>query len=171
MLMNPELVKGDLNPRSITTFFNAISSLTSFEKSLPMIQMIGEGSVGTEFSTMFTLFINNKLDNLLSPKDILLSSDWKETEQRLHSSIYEGDHYRADIASLMATRISNFSVFYASKNPRGDKVIDRIKSIIKSENLFALDLHYIIVKTLINGNKTKFQKLLLDQEIVQIAVK
>ena len=27
--------------------------------------MIGEGSVGREFTTMFTMFINNKLDKLM----------------------------------------------------------------------------------------------------------
>jgi hypothetical protein len=33
--------------------------------------MVGEGSVGLEFSTLFTMFINNKLDKIISPKDIL----------------------------------------------------------------------------------------------------
>ena len=34
--------------------------------------MIGEGSVGNEFASMFTTFINNKLDKLVTPKDIVL---------------------------------------------------------------------------------------------------
>ena len=33
--------------------------------------MIGEGSVGDAFASMFTTFINNKLDKLVTPKDLL----------------------------------------------------------------------------------------------------
>jgi len=33
--------------------------------------MIGEGSVGPEFTTMFTMFINNKLDKIISPDTIM----------------------------------------------------------------------------------------------------
>lgn len=171
LLMNPELVKGDINPRSITTFFNSISSIKSFESELPLIQMIGEGSVGLEFSTLFTTFINNKLDEMVSPKEIITSSDWDKIEDKLRRSMFDGDHYRADISSLMATRIANFTSVYAQTNPITDKIVDRIKQVIKAENLFALDLHYFIIRNIIHSNKTKFQKLLLDSEIVKLAVK
>ena len=171
LLMNPELVRGDINPRSITTFFNSISSIKVFEEQLPLIQMIGEGSVGAEFSTLFTTFINNKLDAMVSPKEILTGADWDPIETKLKASMYDGTHYRADIASLMATRISNYSVVYAESNPVSDKILDRIKDIIKAEGLFALDLHYFMIKNIISGNKTKFQKMLLDKDIVKLAVK
>ena len=36
--------------------------IEKFDKELPLIQMIGEGSVGTDFASMFTTFINNKLE-------------------------------------------------------------------------------------------------------------
>ena len=72
LLLNPELVSQETNARSIATFFNAISSFSNFEDNLAMIQMIGEGSVGDEFASMFTMFINNKLDKLPTPKYILL---------------------------------------------------------------------------------------------------
>lgn len=170
LLMHPELVKGDINPRSITTFFNSISSIGTFENQLPLIQMIGEGSVGIEFSTLFTTFINNKLDALISPKEIITSPDWKTVELKLKSVIYEGEHYRSDISSLLATRIVNYSLVYAESNPITDKITDRIKDIIKSEGLFALDLHYFMIKNIINGNKVKFQKILLDKEIVKLAI-
>jgi hypothetical protein len=58
VLMHSEIVTPKVNPRSITTFFNCISSFTSFEDNLPMVQMIGEGSVGPETATLFTTFIH-----------------------------------------------------------------------------------------------------------------
>jgi len=45
LLMHPELVTQETNARSISTFFNAISSFEKFDENLPLIQMIGEGSV------------------------------------------------------------------------------------------------------------------------------
>ena len=77
LLMHPELVTQETNARSISTFFNAISSFENFDKNLSLIQMIGEGSVGEEFASMFTVFINNKLDKLVTPKDLLTHEDEK----------------------------------------------------------------------------------------------
>jgi len=42
LLMNPEVISKDVNPRSITTFFNAISSIPNFEDHLCLIQMLCE---------------------------------------------------------------------------------------------------------------------------------
>ena len=170
LLMNPELVSGDINPRSITTFFNSISSIKSFEDNLRIIQMIGEGSVGEEFTSMFTTFIANKLDILISPHDMLLDANWDSVETKLHNSMNDSSGYRADIASLMATRFSNYAVVHSNGNSINDKILDRIKNIMKSDKLFNLDLHYVIIKTIISGNRTKFQKLLLDPEIVKLTV-
>ena len=71
MLLHPELVTTEINSRSVSMFFNSISSIKIFDNQLPLIQMIGEGSVGPEFSSMFTMFINNKLDKMISPQNII----------------------------------------------------------------------------------------------------
>ena len=83
LLLHPELVTQETNARSITTFFNAISSFDSFEDNLSMIQMIGEGSVGDAFASMFTTFINNKLDKLVTPKDLLTHENVIEQKKLL----------------------------------------------------------------------------------------
>ena len=101
--MHPELVTQETNARSISTFFNSISSIKSFEDQLPLIQMIGEGSVGNEFASMFTTFINNKLDKLVTPREIVLGKA-EQVLPQLSECIGSGDSYRADIASLLATQ-------------------------------------------------------------------
>lgn len=172
VLMHPEIIENGVNPRSITTFFNSISSLTNFDgDNLALVQMIGEGSVGQEVSILFTSWIANKLDKIISPEEILISSNSETVISKIKSLIYDGTNYRADIASLLSTRIVNYSVYYAKDNKIDDKIIDRLKNIIKQEDLFALDNQYVIIKGLIAGNKTKFQKLLLDPEITKVAVK
>ena len=171
MLMHPELVTNKINARSITNFFNSISSLENFDKSLPLIQMIGEGSVGPEFSSLFTMFINNKMDKMLSPKDILLHESEAYIIGELRNTIGRDANYRADIASIMATRIINFSISYAEKNPISQKEIDRLIRLSTDEDTFTNDIKYHIVKRVINGNKQKFQKMLTNPEVVKMATK
>ena len=170
MLLHPELTEKRANARSFTTFFNSISSLDSFEDSLPIIQMIGEGSVGGEFATMFTMFINNKLDKLVTPKDVLTNNSWEYIKGQLKSAIGEGNTYRADIASLMTTRIINYAVHYSNNNTVTQPMIDRVTNLI-TDDVFSNDLKYYIVKGILNGNKQKWTKLMLNPEVIKMTVK
>jgi len=170
MLLHPELTEKRANARSFTTFFNSISSLDSFEESLPIIQMIGEGSVGGEFATMFTMFINNKLDKLVTPKDVLNNNSWEYIKGQLKSCIGEGNSYRADIASLMTTRIINYAVHYSNNNTVTQPLIDRVTNLI-TDDIFSNDLKYYIVKGILNGNKQKWSKLMLNPEVIKMTVK
>ena len=170
MLLHPELTEKRANARSFTTFFNSISSLDSFEDSLPIIQMIGEGSVGGEFATMFTMFINNKLDKLVTPKDVLNNNSWEYIKGQLKSCIGEGNSYRADIASLMTTRIINYAVHYSNNNTVTQPLIDRVTNLI-TDDIFSNDLKYYIVKGILNGNKQKWSKLMLNPEVIKMTVK
>ena len=166
VLLNPEIVTPECNPRSLVTFFNAISSFGSFEKHLPMIQMLGEGSVGPYVATLFTTFINNKLDELVTPKEIFTGSDEKVVGDKLKASIREKDgNYRADIASVLLTRLINYALLYAEVNPIEPKHINRLIYLINEPEIFTDDLKYHLVKKIINGNKTKFQKLLINPEV------
>src|SRR5210317_1587884 len=116
LLLHPELVTQETNARSITTFFNSISSFEKFEDNLSLVQMIGEGSVGDAFASMFTTFINNKLDKLVTPKDLLTHDNEQYILGELTGCIGKDDNYRADIASTLATRLGNFSVVYSKEN-------------------------------------------------------
>ena len=170
LLLHPELVTQETNARSITTFFNSISSFESFEDNLSMIQMIGEGSVGDAFASMFTTFINNKLDKLVTPKDLLTHDGEQYIFNELRSCIGKDDTYRADIASTLATRLVNYAVVYSQDNTINQKVTDRLKALC-TKDYFTNDLKYLIVRTIFNGNKKKFNKLMMIPEIVQMTMK
>jgi hypothetical protein len=170
ILKHPEIVTEATNPRAITTFFNAISSFEKFEEQLPMIQMIGEGSVGPDMTSLFTLFINNKLDQLMSPKDIILHDNEDYIVGALKTTVGRGDDYRADIASIMSTRIINFALAHFKSNPMKAEVIKRLEKLVVDE-IFAIDLKYMIVRNLINGNKQKFQKLMLNDKVMEYTIR
>jgi len=170
LLLHPELVTQETNARSITTFFNAISSFESFEDNLSLIQMIGEGSVGDAFASMFTTFINNKLDKLVTPKDLLTHDNEQYILGELRSCVGKDDNYRADIASTLATRLANYSVVYSKENKIDQKITDRLISLC-TKDYFTDDLKYLVVRTIFNGNKQKFNKMMMNPEIIKMTVK
>ena len=168
LLMHPELVTQESNARSISTFFNSISSIKTFEDQLPLIQMIGEGSVGNEFASMFTTFINNKLDKLVTPREIVTGD--VEVLAQLRECIGKDDSYRADIASLLATRVANFSVAFSKTDTVTQKVQERLIKLCTSD-YFTDDLKYLVVRTIFNGNKAKFNKMMMNPAIIKMTIK
>jgi hypothetical protein len=171
MLMHPEVVTSSVNPRAITTFFNSISSIEKFEEELPLIQMIGEGSVGAEVSTMFTMFINNKMDKIISPQDILTNTNEAYVVGALNSAVGQGDSFRADISSVIATRIVNYSLTHAENSSVSDTMVTRLVKLTTDCDAFTDDLRYYMVKEIVNGNKVKFSKLMMNTAVVKMAVK
>lgn len=170
LLLHPELVTQETNARSITTFFNSISSFESFEKNLSLIQLIGEGSVGDAFASMFTTFINNKLDKLVTPMDLLTHDNEDYILKELRGCLGEGDDYRADIASTLATRFANYAVVYSKDNTITQKINDRVEALC-TKDYFTNDLKYLIVRTIYNGNKQKYAKLMMKPEIIKMTMK
>jgi hypothetical protein len=171
MLMNPEVITQNVNPRAITTFFNSISSIEKFEEQLPIIQMIGEGSVGADVSTMFTMFINNKMDKIISPQDIMTNPNEAYVVGALNSAVGQGDSFRADISSVIATRIVNYSLTHAENHSVSDAMVNRLVKLTTDCDAFTDDLRYYMVKEIVNGNKGKFSKLMMNSSVVKMAVK
>ncbi len=171
VLFNPEIVNNRVNPRSLTTFFNSISSIKDFEESLPLIHQIAEGCIGPEAGVIFTTFIKEKLDRLISPKEILLKEDQKAVFEDMKEAVGSGNDYRSDIAMVLCSRLVNFAIAYADKNPIPPEVVQRVVNLIKEDGIFTDDLRYHIVKKINAGAKKKFEKILRDTEIQDIATK
>ena len=169
MLMHPELVTKQVNSRSVSMFFNSISSIKTFEEQLPLIQMIGEGSVGSEFSTLFTMFINNKLDKMISPENIL-TQDEHYVMNTLKGLVGKDKAYRADIAATLGTRLANYLEFYAKDSKIEKDTIDRVSKIV-TEKVFATDICYNMIKSIYNSNPGKFKLMMLNKELVKYITK
>jgi MoxR-like ATPase len=165
LLMNPEVISQRVNARSITNFFNSISSIDDFDKSLGLIQNLGEATVGPEPAMLFSQFIANKLDKLITPKQMLLEMKDEEVIAELKKLVWEDNGYRADLASVFCNRLVNYALVYAEKNAITPEIIKRIATLIKDEDVFNFDLKYIIAKRLVGENKVKFQKLVFDQTV------
>ena len=132
--------------------------------------MIGEGSVGSEFTTLFTMFINNKLDKIISPKTILTHESDEYILNTLKGIIGKDKNYRADLASIISTRIINYSIFHAKENKIEKSFIDRLALLI-NEELFTMDLKYSTVKSIYNGDSASFKSLMLNKTLLTFLTK
>ena len=132
--------------------------------------MIGEGSVGPEFTTLFTMFINNKLDKIISPETILTHESEEYVLNTLKGIIGKDKDYRADLASVLSTRLINYSLYYSKDNRVEKPIINRL-SFLMNEELFAVDLKYNIVKNIYNGNPNAFKLLMLDKVLIKFLSK
>ena len=116
------------------------------------------------------MFINNKLDKLISPEDIL-TKDKDYVMGALTNAVGKGDDFRADISSIIATRVINYSLVQADRGAVAPTVIDRLAVLTTECDAFTNDLRYYMVKEIVNGNKVKFSALMMNQDVVKMAVK
>jgi len=160
-----------VNARNYTIFINTISGIDNWSdpKSLAIILQIASGCFLDEDNIvggLFTSFVANKLDKLLSPEDLVMK-DWSYVKGVLGSQLYDGDLYRADIASIMTTRFVNYADKYLSqKNSKVEIIIDRLVDIIDNDKkLLTEDLLFHLIKTITTKYSNKANKLLMNVKI------
>ena len=170
MLLNPEIIKDDtpeINPRSMCKLFDSLITVKDFESSLPLVQILAEGAVGPEVASMFTSFIANKMDKMISPKKILDTTiPFDSIKDEIQELIKSDTNYRADLAFVLTTRLINYMLFTLEDKEINSQLIKRIKDLITS-NVIGTDLKFVLSKKIINGS-SKFNELLTDSKIVDI---
>ena len=161
-----------INPRSYTTFCNAISGLEDWSetKTLAMILNIAKGCFDDKDNVighLFTMFIANKLDKLISPER-LLTGKWEEVSDEIKKCVYDRTgNYRPDIASVLSTRLLNYTSYYFDqKGSKSDPVQKRLLEIIDSpEMLFSEDLIYNVIKQLATNYPSRMNKVIIHPKI------
>ena len=163
-----------MNARSYTMFANVIGGINNWSdsSSLATILQIASGSFDDPddiVGSLFTTFIANKLDKLISPEDMLFG-DWDVIEDKIKDCVWDRDQYKTSIASVLQTRLLNKSIAYFSgTGAKNDVVIDRILKIIDAKQmLFSEDFLFNIIKTLYNRFPGKMNKALLNGRIRSI---
>lgn len=162
-----------VNSRSFVAFINAISGLDDWSdtKNLAFILMLSKGCFPEDetnvVGSLFTTFINNKLDRLISPEDIL-NKDWDFVKRTIKNSVYDGDKYRADIAATLANRFVNYIELYFDKKGNKDIVVDRILDFVEcEEKLLTEDILFNTIATLHAKHASKITKLLTNKKVIK----
>lgn len=165
-----------INPRSYTTFTNIISGIENWDKpeNLALILNISKGCFhdpNNVVGSLFTSFIANKLDKLVSPEDMLLK-EWKKVREEIEHCVYDSDdNYHPEIAAVLHTRLLNYSLNYLASGNKGKNVCDRIIELVenstsdKEKHLFSEDLLFSIIKTIVAKHGGKTNTLLLNPAI------
>lgn len=164
------------NARNYTTFCRAISSLENWgsSESLAMILQIASGCFLEKeniLGSLFTTFINNRLDKLISP-DEMINGSWDKVSTKLQESIYEGDNFKANVASILGLRFLNYCNRHLGTDRAPSNVVEqRITDLLTSETqLFSKDILYHIVKVLCKQHVAKTNKWFLNKHIREIAL-
>ncbi len=164
-----------INPRSYTTFTNIISGIENWNKpeSLALILNISKGCFhdpNNVVGSLFTSFIANKLDKLVTPEDMLMKK-WDTVKEDIEKCVYEKDDYHPEIAAVLNTRLLNYSVNYLKNGNKADVVCNRLLDLIDNSNsstdkhLFSEDLIFSIIKTIVAKFPAKTNKLLLNPAV------
>lgn len=164
-----------INPRSYTTFTNIISGIKDWNKpeSLALILNISKGCFhdpNNVVGSLFTSFIANKLDKLVTPEDMLMKK-WDTVKEDIEKCVYEKDDYHPEIAAVLNTRLLNYSVNYLKDGNKADVVCNRLLDLIDNSNsstdkhLFSEDLIFSIIKTIVAKFPAKTNKLLLNPAV------
>lgn len=169
------------NARNYTTFCRAIAGLPKWDddKSLEIILEISTGCFldkNQVVGTLFTQFIRNRLDKLISPEK-LLNGDWDTVKQEIINCVYGNGstssyNYKANIANILGTRFMNYCDKYLGTDKADSKkVADRIDKFVTSDTqLFSQDIMYNIVKTICSNHTSLTNRWFLNKNIRQIAI-
>lgn len=160
-----------INARNYTMFINTISSIDDWSKpeNLAFILQIASGCFLDEeniVGNLFTTFIANKLDKLIAPKDMLFEP-WDTVKTKIKSCVYDSNGYRPDIASVLSTRLLNYSLLYFGENGAKTEVVqDRLLEFINSpEPLLTEDLLFHLIKTITTKFSGRANKLIMNPKI------
>ena len=151
-------------------FIKAISGLDDWSnpKNLAFILDISKGCFpGDEdnvIGTMFSSFIADKMDKLVTPKD-MLTLKWETVRPKIEACVYTNNEYQPHVASILATRLLNYSMTYLSKKGSKTAVVeDRLLDIVndKEDNkVFTEDLIFNVIKTLATKCPGRMNKVLM----------
>ena len=161
-----------INPRAYTTFCKAISGIKNWneDNSLALILNIAKGCFLNDkdnvVGNLFTTFIAQKLDRLVSPQDMLMQK-WETVEPKIYNCVYEGDRFKHEISSILGVRLLNYIMLYFSqKGVKESLVQDRLLDFIDNpRKLLSEDLMFHIIKTVIAKYPQRTTKLMLNAKI------
>ncbi|MBL4634397.1 MAG: AAA family ATPase [Kofleriaceae bacterium] len=107
VLTYPEIVTGSrTTPRSLVQFFESISDISDLKKNMDLVAILGESCLDKTTVSAFLSFINQNLEDLISPEEILNATQFEVLSQKL-GRLVDQSVKRIDILSTILTRLVN----------------------------------------------------------------
>lgn len=175
-LLNPEIYNQNaevgnveekkVNPRSLTKFFMSLEGIKNFEspESQERIADLADAFVSPYVSGIFSQFITERLDTLLTPEQIL-DGETEVVAKELKESMTRDGSFMASIANVIAVRLENFIKKHAKSKTIKAEWVDSLGRLLKVKDLFPKDITFDIAKTVFAASKTDFMPWVTDSEL------
>ena len=107
VLAYPELINNSrTTPRSITQFFELIKNLADLKEDLGFVLTLAKTVLDEETANAFVSFVNNDLDELIDPEQILNEQNFSIVAKRIEElSKDESNGKRVDKIAVITTRL------------------------------------------------------------------
>lgn len=172
MLMNDEAVRGrevakGSDARSWTRFFYAIGHLKDFKskKAKERIEQIGTMAVGADLAATFCVFINEDMDLLPEAEKLLFSKQIKHELALLEPIIRPNGQYRADIGSVIGTRVANFISRCIERGVKRTELFDSNTKHIIISKVLGVDVSFSLAQTLYDRHRQQMAPLFSYEEV------
>jgi MoxR-like ATPase len=107
VLTYPEVITGKrTTPRTLAQFFDQISAITDLKKDIELVSVLAESSLDSITATSFLAFVNDDLEQLINPEDILDAKDFEQVAKRIAQLAKgPGSAKRVDRIATICTRL------------------------------------------------------------------
>ncbi|TAE72439.1 MAG: ATPase [Bacteroidetes bacterium] len=156
VLSYPEIITGErTTPRTLVQFLDNIKRITDLKKDLPLVKMLADACLDNNTVAAFISFINQDLNKLVSPEDILNVKDKKDFDTNIYEKIkkiVDKETKRLDILSVICTRLSNYVTVKNHKLKKNE--LDNLKSFLLMD-FMPNDMRLIMAQEFSSHQNTK----------------
>ncbi len=107
VLTYPEVITGKrTTPRPLTQFFDQLSAIADLKKDIELVRVLAASSLDDITATTFLAFVNDDLEQLINPSDILDAKDFDQVTKRIAQLAKgPGAAKRVDRIATICTRL------------------------------------------------------------------
>ena len=129
VLTYPETVTGErTTPRTLVQFFDRIAGIADLKKEVDLVTILGESCLDKATVSTFIAFVNQNLEDLVSPEDILGAKKLETVAARL-GRLVDRDVKRVDMLAAICTRLVNHLTLRKGALP--DKELQNLRDFVK----------------------------------------
>lgn len=167
VLTYPELVRGSrTTPRSLTQFFEQIAPIEDLRSNWGYVHALALSALDEETAAAFMAFVNDGLNMLVSPDEILDGS-WPETAKRIDELARDDDGIRLDRLNAMTVRLylTTSEEGFVPTPSQGENLV----SFLKHETLPS-DLRLMLHRDLVTDGGAELKEVMRDKELAELAL-